>query len=341
MNKERPEYDCELEFVIESFKQDFLKFTGDEKIQIALDNAAAVYESNSNVENLEKLIRLRFEHAKKLGKSCPAEVILERRHLSSSAKVVDFLADIKCDPLISEPKGHFTLSRAFNELVNLCKEHFGVDAEILNDFNFCGLNALKCSISSDDKLIGDVLFVPRNFPAHYTLQCRILDKQPAIVLITAPCKNPYKLSFRESQSIFHEFGHAMHSILSESRYQMLSGTRGSLEIAEIPSNLFECFHARCFGVEPEGIDRRDIELAIFDQKIHSVEPGKDGWIREMWPTSLPQVMIPHFATYGASYYVYPLGKFVARKLAFKDSSFFLENLFKRGGMARISDLLKP
>ena len=52
MNKERPEYDCELEFVIESFKQDFLNFTGDKKIQMTLDNAAAVYESNPNVENV-------------------------------------------------------------------------------------------------------------------------------------------------------------------------------------------------------------------------------------------------------------------------------------------------
>lgn len=50
-----------------------------------------------------------------------------------------------------------------------------------------------------------------------------------------------KLSFVEVRSLFHEFGHALHSLLSRTKYQHLSGTRGELDFAEFPSTLFEKF----------------------------------------------------------------------------------------------------
>ncbi|KAH1260364.1 Mitochondrial intermediate peptidase, mitochondrial [Glycine max] len=47
------------------------------------------------------------------------------------------------------------------------------------------------------------------------------------------------LSHWEVETLFHEFGHALQSLLSRTDYQHFSGTRTVLDFAEIPSNLFE------------------------------------------------------------------------------------------------------
>ncbi|CAN7115173.1 hypothetical protein BRARA_C01472 [Brassica rapa] len=50
-----------------------------------------------------------------------------------------------------------------------------------------------------------------------------------------------KLNHSEVEVLFHEFGHALHSLLSRTDYQHFSGTRVALDLAEMPSNLFEYY----------------------------------------------------------------------------------------------------
>lgn len=50
-----------------------------------------------------------------------------------------------------------------------------------------------------------------------------------------------RLSHGDVETLFHEFGHALHSLLSRTEYQHFSGTRVALDVAETPSNLFECY----------------------------------------------------------------------------------------------------
>jgi len=49
------------------------------------------------------------------------------------------------------------------------------------------------------------------------------------------------LSHHEVETMFHEFGHALHSLFSRTRYQHLSGTRTLLDFVEVPSHVFEHF----------------------------------------------------------------------------------------------------
>lgn len=47
------------------------------------------------------------------------------------------------------------------------------------------------------------------------------------------------LSFDDVRTLFHEFGHGLHGLLSSARYERLSGTEVLMDYVELPSQLFE------------------------------------------------------------------------------------------------------
>lgn len=89
-----------------------------------------------------------------------------------------------------------------------------------------------------------------NHAAHFVIRCSRMVSQyerqhPSVALV---CNFPKThgtgkilLSHGEVETLLHEFGHAMHSVLSDTEYQHLSGTRAPMDIVEIPSHLFEHF----------------------------------------------------------------------------------------------------
>ncbi len=70
-----------------------------------------------------------------------------------------------------------------------------------------------------------------------------IDHRPVIINVgnfNKPTKdNPSLLSMDDVETLFHEFGHALHGLLSRSHYQTLSGTNVPRDFVEMPSQFME------------------------------------------------------------------------------------------------------
>jgi peptidyl-dipeptidase Dcp len=69
------------------------------------------------------------------------------------------------------------------------------------------------------------------------------DTEPLIVNVCNFAKGPpgqaTLLSFEDARTLFHEFGHALHGLLSSVTYPMIAGTNVATDFVELPSQLFE------------------------------------------------------------------------------------------------------
>ena len=71
-------------------------------------------------------------------------------------------------------------------------------------------------------------------------QNQLMDEKPVIYNIMNFAKgDPALLSMDDARTLFHEFGHALHGMLSDVTYPSVSGTAVARDFVELPSQLYE------------------------------------------------------------------------------------------------------
>ncbi|XP_077987741.1 mitochondrial intermediate peptidase-like [Glandiceps talaboti] len=194
---------------------------------------------------------------------------------------------------------------------------------------------------------------------HFTIRGgRCLDdgsyQLPVVVLMCSfpppTSTTPSLLTHSMMENLFHEMGHAMHSMLARTTYQHVTGTRCSTDFAEVPSVLMEYFasdyrvlrqfakHYQTGETLPEEMItklcaakklfsacemQQQVYYSILDQLYHGEHPlnktttdlladiqNKYSCLPYI-PGTAWQLRFGHLVGYGAKYYSYLLSRAVA------------------------------
>jgi peptidyl-dipeptidase Dcp len=110
------------------------------------------------------------------------------------------------------------------------------------------------------------------------------EQRPIVVNVCNFAKGaPSLLSYDDARTLFHEFGHALHQMLSDVTYGFISGTSVARDFVELPSQLYEHWlevpevlqaHARHWETgEPMPADmlERLLKAGTYDQGFSTVE----------------------------------------------------------------------
>ena len=113
------------------------------------------------------------------------------------------------------------------------------------------------------------------------------DIRPHVINVcnfAKPAKgSPALLSYDDARTLFHEFGHALHQMLSDVTYESISGTSVARDFVELPSQLYEHWlevpevlqkfatHAETGKPMPADMLQRMLDAATYDQGFATVE----------------------------------------------------------------------
>jgi thimet oligopeptidase len=150
----------------------------------------------------------------------------------------------------------FPYQRVLEGMFNIYQSIFGLKFEAIEPpYKWIGdLQLYSVSDSKTDEPLG--LFYLDMFPRtgkynHFAqfglIEGKLLDdgkyQRPTVALICnfpAPANGkPSLLEHQDVETLFHEFGHAMHSILTRAKYSRFSGTSVPRDFVEAPSQMLE------------------------------------------------------------------------------------------------------
>jgi peptidyl-dipeptidase Dcp len=155
----------------------------------------------------------------------------------------------------SETKPYFELNAMLAAAFDCAGRLFGLKFEEKNGVALYHPDVRLFEVkNAADALVG--IFLSDNFARQgknggawmsaYRTQSRRTDSESIIPIIAnhnnfakAPEGQPTLLTLDDVRTLFHEFGHGLHGLLSNVRYKRLSGTNVLQDYVELPSQLFE------------------------------------------------------------------------------------------------------
>lgn len=154
----------------------------------------------------------------------------------------------------NELKPYFSLDAVTEGVFMVCEKLYGLKFKELKDVPTYHNDATVWEVTEKDGTHVGILymdFYPRDskrggaWMTSYRPQKTVNGKRIAPVIsivcnFTKPTENaPALFTFDEVTTYFHEFGHALHGLLSDVTYQSLAGTSVSRDFVELPSQVME------------------------------------------------------------------------------------------------------
>lgn len=197
-----------------------------------------------------------------------------------------------------ELKPYFSLDGVRNGIFLVCDRLYGLKFRQVKDAPVYHKDVTTWEVTdADGKLLGLLYmdFFPRAgkkggaWMTSYRKQKTVDGKRIAPIIsivcnFTKPtATTPSLLTFDEASTFFHEFGHALHGLMSNVTYETLSGTAVPTDFVELPSQVMENWaaepevlklyakHYKTGEVIPDALIEKMQAAATFDQGFATVE----------------------------------------------------------------------
>ena len=159
-----------------------------------------------------------------------------------------------------ELKPYFELSNVRKGAFQLATSLFGLQFEQLTDMPVYNPEVEVFKVTNADGSLVGILYTdyfPRagkrpgawmNNICNQFVDAQGVDHRPVIINVgnfNKPTQgNPSLLSMDDVETLFHEFGHALHGLMSKATYKSLAGTNTPRDFVELPSQFMEnyCYH---------------------------------------------------------------------------------------------------
>ena len=183
---------------------------------------------------------------------------------------------------------YFQMENVRNGVFTNASKLYGVNFEPIDGVALYNDEAEAFKVTdSDGSLIGVLItdYYPRDskragaWMTNFVNQCE--GVRPVIVNVgnfnKPTADTPSLLNIDQVETMFHEFGHAIHGLLSQCKYKSLSGTSVKRDFVELPSQINEnwafepevlssyAFHYKTGEVIPEELVAKVVDAANFNQ----------------------------------------------------------------------------
>ncbi len=272
-------------------------------------HAAFILEDNmaKNASNVEKLLMQLWTPALQRANNEAADLqaLIDRENVNFKLQPWDWryytekVRKEKFDLSDEDLKPYLSLENVKKGIFMVANNLYGLQFKELKDVPVYHPEAMAYEVTEKDGKHVGVLFMdfhPREskrggaWMSSYRKQ--YIDEQgnnirPIITMVcnfSRPTANkPSLLTFEETSTFFHEFGHALHGLLSNSTYYSLTGTSVPRDFVELPSQIMENWAAepevlRMFAKHyetgetiPDSLIQKLKNAAVFNQGFETVE----------------------------------------------------------------------
>jgi thimet oligopeptidase len=189
-------------------------------------------------------------------------------------------------------KVYFELERTLNGMFGIFEQIFGLRIQPVQDHYYRWVDDLRLYAVTDAASGAPLGFIymdmfPRKGKYNHFAQFGIVPgkrladgryRRPVVALVCnfPPPANgkPSLLSYDDVQTLFHEFGHALHSVLTQAKYQEFSGTSVPRDFVEAPSQMLENWVRDKQVLDRFAVDYRDGRSRIPAKVLDRMEAAR-------------------------------------------------------------------
>ena len=206
------------------------------------------------------------------------------------------LRKAKYDLNEEELKPYFELNNVRNGAFQLAHELFGINFEKLEGMPVYNPEVEVFKVTyADGSLVGILYtdYFPRagkrpgawmNNICNQYVDENGVDHRPVIINVgnfNKPIQgNPSLLSMDDVETLFHEFGHALHGLLSKATYKSLAGTNTPRDFVELPSQFMEnyCYHPQIMKTYAKHYQTGEVMPDELIEKINRAGTFNEGFV---------------------------------------------------------------